>query len=149
MSDTPIAPPPAPAPAPGRRTETIIFGHERLDAYRIAIRFVGVASRINSELPSGHSSLAQQLYRASISIPLNIAEGSGEFSKRDKARFYRMALRSATECAAILDVCRELELSKSEPIQQGREHLNRIVAMLTAMAKSFSGAGAGAGGGAR
>ena len=144
MSDAPIAPPPAPAHAPGRRTEMIIFGHERLDVYRIAIQFVGVASRINSELPNGHSSLAQQLYRASISISLNIAEGSGEFSKRDKARFYRMALRSATECAAILDVCRELELSKSEPIQQGREHLNRIVGMLTVMAKSFSGAGAGA-----
>jgi four helix bundle protein len=41
---------------------------------------------------------------------LNIAEGAGEFSPSEKARFYRMARRSATECAAILHVCRRLAL---------------------------------------
>jgi len=31
-----------------------------------------------------------------------------EFARREKARFYRMARRSATECAAILDIVQEL-----------------------------------------
>jgi hypothetical protein len=33
-----------------------------------------------------------------------------QFARKEKARFYRMARRSATECAAILDVVNELEL---------------------------------------
>ena len=37
------------------------------------------------------ASLADQLQRAATSIPLNIADGAGEFSASEKARFYRMA----------------------------------------------------------
>ena len=40
-----------------------------------------------------------------------------EFSRRDKRRFYRIALRSATESAAILDVCRRLELDDGSRLE--------------------------------
>ncbi len=141
----PVDPDPVPDPVPDGAFAVSTFDHERLDAYRVSVQFVGEASRIISHLPTGHSALAQQLYRASISIPLNIAEGSGEFSRKDKARFYRIALRSATECAAILDVCKELELAGLPSIQSGRGLLLRIVAMLTAMARKYSGSGTGSG----
>ncbi len=75
--------------------------------------------------------MADQLQRAGTSISLNIAEGAGEFSSKEKARFYRMAKRSATECAAILDVCSKLELAEKDAVNTGRELLLRIVAMLT------------------
>ncbi len=143
--DAPVDPDPVPVPFPDGNFTVGTFDHEKLDVYKVSIQFVGEASSLISHLPTGHSSLAQQLYRASISITLNIAEGAGEFSRKDKARFYRMALRSATECAAILDVCRKLELTESQPIQSGRSLLLRIVAMLTAMARKYSGAGTGSG----
>ncbi len=41
---------------------------------------------------------------------MNIAEGAGEYAVDEKARFYRMAKRSATECAGVLDVCQRLRL---------------------------------------
>jgi four helix bundle protein len=50
-------------------------------------------------------------------------------------RFYRMAKRSATECAAIFDLCRELQLIEEKYYTQGRELLLRIVAMLVRMAQ--------------
>ena len=78
------------------------FDHERLDAYQVAIDFVALANDLVEHIPRGRGHLADQLQRASLSVPLNIAEGAGEFSPKDKNRFYRMALRSATECAAIL-----------------------------------------------
>jgi four helix bundle protein len=143
--ETPNNVPVDPVPVPDGASAVSTFDHEKLDAYKVSIQFVGEASRLTSQLPTGHSSLAQQLYRASISIPLNIAEGAGEFSKRDKARFYRIALRSATECAAIFDVCRELELAKPQLTQGGRDLLLRIVAMLTVMARKYSGSGTGSG----
>ena len=66
---------------------------------------------------------------------MNIAEGSGEFSINEKSRFYRMAKRSATETAAILEVSKRLNIIQEEYYQLTRELLIRIVMMLTKMAK--------------
>jgi four helix bundle protein len=74
-----------------------------------------------------------------VSIPLNIAEGAGEYSRKDKARFYRIALRSATESAALLDVCRRLKFGSEAELSSGRDLLLRIVSMLTKMAKRLGG----------
>jgi four helix bundle protein len=98
------------------------FEHERLDVYRTAIEWLTVADELATQLPRGRAYLADQLRRAATSVPLNIAEGAGEYSAGDKARFYRMARRSATESAAILDVCRTTKL--------GDPQLLRVVAML-------------------
>ena len=69
--------------------------HEKLDVYRVAIEPVALADDIVEQMPRGRAYLADQLQRAATSVPLNI-EGAGEFSPKDKARFYRMAKRSAT-----------------------------------------------------
>ena len=119
------------------------FDHERLDVYNAAIEFVAVSDDVVEHLPRGRRYLADQLLRAAVSIPLNIAEGAGEFSRKDKRRFYRIALRSATEAAAILDVCRRLELDDPSRLGAGRDLLLRIVAMLTRLTKTEPGTGSG------
>jgi four helix bundle protein len=121
------------------------FDHERLDVYGVAIEFVGLADAIVERLPRGRAYLADQFHRASMSVPLNIAEGAGEYSKKDKARFYRMGLRSATECAAILDVCRKLKLAEVQRLDAGRALLLRIVSMLTRLIRSLKESGTGTG----
>ena len=78
------------------------FEHERLDVYRASIERVAGADQLADRSPRGPAYLSDQLRRAVASIPLNIAEGAGEFAPADKARFYRMARRSATETAAVL-----------------------------------------------
>jgi four helix bundle protein len=113
------------------------FDHEQLDVYQSSLKFIIMSARIIEALPVGRSHLADQLHRAAVSITLNIAEGSGEFSKGDKARFYRMAKRSATECAAILDICRELKLTSVGHLTEGREILIKIVAMAIKLIRTF------------
>ena len=123
------------------------FDHEKLDVYQAAIEFIALVGDLVEYLPRGKSYLSDQLQRAGTSIPLNIAEGAGEFSGNEKARFYRMAKRSATERAAILDVCKRLELVDPTRFQTGRSLLIRIVSMLTKMTRKIDNrarAGAGA-----
>jgi four helix bundle protein len=82
-----------------------VFDHEKLEVYRIAIEMVGVTDRIVEQLPRGRGKLADQLSRAAISVPLNIAEGAGLYAPGEKQRAYRISRGSAMECAAIMDVC--------------------------------------------
>ena len=70
--------------------------HEDLDAYRAAVDFLALAARLVEQYPRGGGSLAEQLNRASLSIPLNIAEGYGKRSVAYLARFYDKARRSFT-----------------------------------------------------
>lgn len=111
------------------------FNHEKLDAYQASIEFVELTNFIIKSLPKGKAYIADQLQRATSSICLNIAEGAGEFSKNEKARFYRMAKRSTTECAAILDICTRLQLIDQTIQAKARELLLRIVAMPTKLVK--------------
>ena len=114
------------------------FDHEKLDVYKVAIELVILIDEIVEHLPRGRAYLADQLQRAGTSVPLNISEGAGEYASNEKVRFYRMARRSATECAGILDVCLALKLIDERRHVKGKELLIRIVAMLTKMAQGSS-----------
>jgi four helix bundle protein len=117
------------------RARVRAFDHEKLEVYQVGLDFVVLADGVVHALPRGRSYLADQLRRAATSIYLNIAEGSGEFSVPDKVRFYRMAKRSATECAAIIDVLTRLSAGRAEELAAGRDLLFRVVSMLTRMAQ--------------
>ena len=123
------------------------FDHDNLDVYQAAIECVAQADDIVEHLPRGRAYLADQLQRAATSIALNIAEGAGEYARKEKDRFYRMARRSATECAAILDVCKRLVLVNSKEFDPSRKLLLRMVAMLTSMVRQRSSPGSGSGSG--
>ena len=84
--------------------------HERLDVYDLSLEFLVLANGIVEGLPRGRSHLADQFTRASLSIVLNLAEGAGKHSKLDKRRYYVTARGSATESAALLDVCQRLKI---------------------------------------
>jgi four helix bundle protein len=112
----------------------VLLDHEKLTVYQVAIEFVVLADEVIEHLPRGRAYLSDQLQRAALSIPLNIVEGAGEYAIDEKARFYRMAKRSATECAGVLDVCQRLRLVE-ENRYGGRELLIGIVSMLIKMAQ--------------
>ncbi len=65
-------------------------------------------------------------------------QGAGEFNPPDKARFYRMALRSGTESAASLHTCLRRRLANEQKVQAARAKLKRVVKMLTRLIKSMN-----------
>ena len=112
------------------------FDHEKLEVYHISIEFLVLVNDAIKAIPKSKLYLIDQLQRASCSITLNIAEGAGEFAGKEKARFYRMAKRSATECAAILDVGLKLGVINQKNHDDGRTKLISIVSILTTLAKN-------------
>jgi four helix bundle protein len=112
-----------------------VFGFEKLDVYQRSVEFVVAATGIISELPSGYSSLSDQLKRAALSVPINIADGVGRTSLADCRRHYAIARGSAMECAAILDACRALNVASPGSLANGRSLLLRIVRMLSRMCR--------------
>src|SRR6266487_4404485 len=115
----------------------IYFDREKLDVYREAIGFCGWVGEFLS-LISAKAAAKDQLDRASTSIPLNIAEGNGKFSARDRARFLEMARGSALDCAACLDVLFVRKLASEAQVAEQKERLARIVQMLIGLLRKFS-----------
>ena len=64
----------------------MLLDHERLDVYHRALDFLVLANAVIEGLPRGKSHLAAQLSRASLSIVLNIAEGTGRPRWRERER---------------------------------------------------------------
>jgi four helix bundle protein len=105
--------------------------HEKLDVYKLAIKLNKVAFSLIEELPRGQSAVADQLRRAAVSVPCNIAEGMGREPGPDRARFLLIARGSAMECAALFDVIDLLGTVDGEGLQKGKSLVRRIVGMLT------------------
>lgn len=115
----------------------MVLDHERLDVYAVALDFLVFANEVIERLPRGRGHLADQLTRASTSIVLNLAEGAGKLSKADKRRYYLTARGSATESAALLDVCLRLRLIGEAEYRTGKGMVVRVVSMLIKLAMSF------------
>lgn len=109
--------------------------HENLDVYHCSIDFLSVALRLAARLPRTERELRDQLKRAGMSVPLNIAEGSGKPAAADRARFYAIARGSAMECGALLDVCRVAGFVSAAEAQAAKTLLIRIVSMLSKMCR--------------
>jgi four helix bundle protein len=70
---------------------------------------------LTSTLPEAEKyGLISQIRRAAVSIPSNIAEGSGKDSKKDFARFLQISLGSSYELESHLLLCQDLNFISEE-----------------------------------
>lgn len=114
-----------------------LFGHEKLEVYREAIAFVAwLSALVDGAVRLGD--VKDQLDRAATSIPLNIAEGNGKYTTKDRCRFFDIAHGSALECAAGLDVLVAKRKLFAEQARPGKESLQKIVRMLMGLIKRNS-----------
>jgi four helix bundle protein len=112
-----------------------MLSFQKLDVYRCSVQFAAFSAQVIGSLPRGHGALCDQLRRASLSVPLNIAEGAGRTTEADAARHYAIARGSAMECAAVLDIIQVTDGITQERHRQGIELLGRVVSMLTKLAR--------------
>ena len=118
------------------------FDHERLDVYQLELKFIAWVTPLIEEVKAESGSLVREtcnhLDRASLSALFNTAEGNGKRQSKLRARFFDDARGSASECAACLDALVAKQVCNDDRIDEGKELLIRIVAMLTKLISKFS-----------
>lgn len=113
------------------------FSHEKLIVYQRSLDFVefveNILSRVKDKLH-----VYEQIDKSSTSIPLNIAEGTGKYSIKDKNKYYDIARGSASESAACLDVLLRRKRITVEENKEGKDILIEIISMLVGLVRSNS-----------
>ena len=113
------------------------FDHEKLNVYQESINFVSWVNELLESIPKSMA-VHGQLDRASTSVPLNIAEGNGKSTPKDRCKFFDTARGSALECAACLDVLVAKRKIESETAANGKVYLVEVVSMLVGLIRSNS-----------
>ena len=111
------------------------FDHERLTVYQKSLQAVAAGGEILDRIPH-RMSAHDQLDRALTSIPLNIAEGNGKRTPKDRCRFFDNAKGSAFESAAALDVLVAKRKLTADEVDDAKMLLSEIVRMLIGVIRS-------------
>ena len=81
--------------------------------------------------------LGDQLRRAVVSVPSNIAEGSGRSSLKEKTHFLEIAYGSLTETLCQLDIAHGLSYISDAEFSIEKERINIIGKQLSGLRSSF------------
>lgn len=81
--------------------------------------------------------LGDQLRRAVVSVPSNIAEGSGRSSLKEKVHFLEIAYGSLTETLCQLDIAHDLGYISDEEFSVEKERISIIGKQLSGLRASF------------
>lgn len=113
------------------------FFFEKLEVYQRTSKFATKLCKIAAKFPMQFLRIRDQLIGAAISPPLNIAEGSGHKSIKEKSHFYKISRTSLFECIPILEICLNLELITEKAYQEMRNEVVELSKMLNGLIKSL------------
>jgi four helix bundle protein len=109
------------------------FTFEKLIVYQKAVDFADQVLSATEQFPRGYAFLSDQLNRASVSIPANLAEGNGRFTKPDRKHFFAIARGSIQECVPLLDLALRRGLLRSDSHDELRQRLEELGKMVSGL----------------
>ncbi|MGM9801491.1 MAG: four helix bundle protein [Candidatus Limisoma sp.] len=118
--------------------DKIYFSFEKLNVWqesRNLVKEIYIAIR---EFPSEEKySLCDQIRRAVVSVPSNIAEGAGRMSIKEKSHFIEIAYGSLMELYCQIQIAHDLDYISESQLSSIKNRILRISKMLNALQKSF------------
>ena len=109
--------------------------HKDLDVWKKSIKLAKDVYKLIEILPKEERyGLSEQMKRAVISIPSNIAEGAARESEKEFVRFLYIALGSANELDTQIEICKELNFKSVDSNQ-----LNQIQTEISTISKMIYG----------
>lgn len=109
--------------------------HKDLDVWKRCLKLAKKVYKLTEILPKEERyGLSEQMKRAVISIPSNIAEGAARESEKEFVRFLYIALGSANELDTQIEICKELNFKSVDSNQ-----LNQIQTEISTISKMIYG----------
>ena len=110
------------------------YEYKNLDVYKESKNLVKMVYGLIEKFPKVETyALCDQLRRSVISVPSNIAEGSGRTSAKDQAHFLEMAFGSLMEVNCQMDIACDLGYINQTELLKVEEQVSRIAAMLSGL----------------
>lgn len=110
------------------------FYYKKLEVYQYSKELVTAVYQQLSLFPQEEKfALCDQLRRAVISIPSNIAEGFGRVSSKEKVHFIEIAYGSLMEVSCQLDIAKDLKYLRESDFTTLMQQMEAIARMLSAL----------------
>ncbi|NJD21781.1 MAG: four helix bundle protein, partial [Melioribacter sp.] len=112
--------------------------YNELIVWQKAVEFVTSIYKITKNFSKDELyGLTNQLRRASVSIPSNIAEGFGRNSKNDFKRFLQISIGSVFEVQTQLQIAKNLDFISEEDFNKIYNATREIEAMLSSLIRKI------------
>ena len=114
------------------------FAYRRLVVYQHAKAYAKVVYDILKKFPiEERYALCDQLRRAVISIPSNIAEAVGRISKKEQLHFIEFAFGSLNESMSQLELAHDFGYISAEELEGLEERVGVLSKLLSGLRKSI------------
>lgn len=115
-----------------------IFGFENLAAYQRAMDFVDHVYELLKKFPREEQfALCDQLRRAVVSVPSNMAEGLSRFSNKEEIHFLEISYASLMECYCQLNIAFRRGYITDSDLALVKEEIVDIARPLSGLRKSL------------
>ena len=116
------------------------YSYKNLKAYKESKKLVKQVYALLKKFPKEETyALCDQLRRAVISVPSNIAEGSGRTSAKDQAHFMEMAFGSLMEVDCQMDIAKDLGYVSLDEHETVTIQISQVAALLSGMRRKILG----------
>jgi four helix bundle protein len=113
------------------------YSFEKLEVWKLSRKLVKIVYEVSRSFPSEEKyGLISQVRRAAVSIPTNLAEGSGRRTNKDKANFTTNAYSSLMEVLSLLITAIDLGYLEEVVVESLRPQIEEISNKLNALRKS-------------
>ena len=110
------------------------YYYKKLEAYKESKTLVIMIYKLLRGFPREETyALCDQLRRAVVSVPSNLAEGSGRTSAKDQAHFIEMAFGSLMEVDCQIEIAQELGYISSNELNDVTQQIRQVAALLSGM----------------
>ena len=118
--------------------EEVTYRFEKLVAWQVAKEMTKSVYKLVNKFPSHEQhALCNQIRRAAISVPSNIAEQTGRSSNREKIHFLEIAYGSLMEIYCQLQIAMELGYISESELQGIRPDIFKTSKLISGLRTSY------------
>jgi len=115
-----------------------IYSFEKLEVYQVSRELTKQIYELTRGFPNEERfGLTNQIRRASVSICLNLAEGTSRISSKEKIRYLEISYGSLMEVVACIHIATDLGFTEIENVEKPLDLVYKISNMINGLKRHF------------